>query len=295
MERPFDLETFKELLCAIWRDASLSELGTEHISCHRHADHWRVRRANESFVLHVTDRPANAQRVVTALEALRGETFAPQLLGWRRAHDGRHLIAMEDVDGLEPRGAGVQQRLEDFLSVIRRLHAHEKFQRAVAAGGRGPSEDSSRQWAEQEWWRLQAIAPDDTRVPRAARWLERVRRTGERQDLVNSLVVSGHGDMHRGNWRLSPRGPVVLDWEEVRRWPLASELADFIVFADLSPTEVAERYGAPDRYGVALGSEAAACALSFYLYWLRTLIDGSERRLEDFAYVERVCERLFAG
>ncbi len=88
---------------------------------------------------------------------------------------------------------------------------------------------------------------------------------------------------------------MLLDWEEIRRWPLASELGDFIVFADLSPAEVADRYGAPASYTAALESEAAACALSFYLYWLRTLIDGSEPRTEDFAYVERICERLFAG
>lgn len=88
---------------------------------------------------------------------------------------------------------------------------------------------------------------------------------------------------------------MLLDWEEIRRWPLASELADFIVFADLSPADVAYRYGAPVSYTAALESEAAACALSFYLYWLRTLIVGSERRTEEFVYVKRACQRLFAG
>lgn len=88
---------------------------------------------------------------------------------------------------------------------------------------------------------------------------------------------------------------VLLDWEEIRCWSLASELADFVVFGDLDPADITRRYGAAPTYSLAVHREAAVCALSFYLYWLRTLIDRSDPRPESFAQVTATCERLFAN
>ncbi|MGB2694817.1 MAG: hypothetical protein WBD55_06465 [Dehalococcoidia bacterium] len=295
MKTPLDFVDFKDLLRDVWPGASPAEVTADQTSHHGHADHWRLRRGDKSFVLRVTNRAPNAQRILIALDALEGETFAPRLYGWRGSASTRFLIAMEDIPGDEPDIANVQRHLGQLLAVIQRLHRNERFQRAVATVGRGPTEDSSRHWADEEWRHLQGLAPDDERVRRAARWLERVHRTGERHALADSIMVSGHGDLHRANWRLPTSGPVLLDWEEIRCWPLASELADFIVFGDLSPSEMGERYGVPSEYAEAIEDEAAACALSFYLYWLRTLIDGSDPRPLDVAFVERVCERLFAG
>jgi thiamine kinase-like enzyme len=106
-------------------------------------------------------------------------------------------------------------------------------------------------------------------------------------------LVNGHGDLHRGNWRLTERGPVIIDWEEVRRWPLSSELADFIVFGGLEPNDAAARFGLQGSDAESVAAAARACALSFYLYWLRALIDGTDPREGEFQDIAVTCERLF--
>lgn len=293
MGNPPELQGIEGLLPQFWPDVSPAELSVERISHRRNADHWRVRRADETFVLRVTSRAASARRIIAALEALEGEPLAPRLLGSCLAATERYLIAMEDIAGPPPEAREVRERVGEFIAVIRRLHAHLTFRRAVQDVGRELSEDSSRDWAEEEWRVLQTLAPSDARVRRAAGWLQRTRSTAELKGLVSSLMVFGHGDLHRDNWRSSPGRLVLIDWEEVRHWPLASELADFIVFGGLDPLEVAEHYGAPKGYTIAVENEAAACALSFYLYWLRTLIDRTDPRPDALAHVEMMCHRLF--
>ena len=290
-----DLDGLHELLRHLWPDASLAELSVGRLSRGRNADTWRVRRGDEAFVLRVTDGEVWGTRVVAALEALEGESFAPRLLGWQRAPSDRHLIAMEEIIGPKAEADQVQQRRHEFIDIIRRLHAHPAFGSTVdAVGSHGLSEDTAPPWVENEWRRLQEIAPSDARVERAARWRERARTSGPMKDLVNSVIVCGHGDLHRENWRLSDRGPVLIDWEDMGRYPLALELASFIVFGRLDPVEVAERYGVSKRYLSAIKHEAAMCALGLYLYWLRRLIDGSDPRPDDLAHAAGVCDRYFS-
>jgi hypothetical protein len=65
------------------------------------------------------------------------------------------------------------------------------------------------------------------------------------------------------------------------------------VFGQVDPAEVAHLYGAAESYVAPVRREAAACALSFYLYWLRTTLDGSDPRAASFEHVRMACERLF--
>jgi hypothetical protein len=164
----------------------------------------------------------------------------------------------------------------------------------VESVGRGEDEDSSLAWAEEEWSALQRLAPTDERLVPARVWIDVVRENVRRAEDARQIMVHGHGDAHCANWRMTGRGLALIDWEEVRWWPLASELADFIVFGQLDPLEVARLYGAPDSYVPCVKRAAAACGLSFYLYWLRTLLDGSDARAASFEGVREVCERLFA-
>jgi aminoglycoside phosphotransferase (APT) family kinase protein len=290
---PARQEGFSELLTRVWPGAQSGSVELARISHHDHADHWLVSdRRYGQFVLRVARGLAAAERVEAALTALRGMRFAPSLLASSvNRTEGDHLIAMEYIEGVAPGVAETQARLGDFIDVIQSLHTNVAFGRAVESVGRKRDEDSSRRWAEEEWGKLQLIAPSDERVRRAAGWIITTRQTAAAES--DQILVAGHGDLHAGNWRIAGKRLVLLDWEEIRLWSLASELADFVVFGHLEPSEVARRYGAPREYWLAVHNEAEACALSFYLYWLRTLLDGSDARPDAFGEISQVCARLF--
>ncbi len=282
------------LLGRVWRDPSITDLSVEPVSQGRNADHWRVRRGDETFVLRVTDRPAQAERVIAALTALESQGFAPRLHGSYRTEAGRYLIAMEEMPGSVPGPLEIQERQQECIDIIRHLHAHPAFRRAVQeVGDYGVAEDTPPRWVEGNWRRLQQIAPSDERVQRAGEWLDRARRVPSMKDLLNSVMVCGHGDLHRDNWRLTAQGPVLIDWEDIGQSPLALELGSLINFAHLDPVEVAERYGAPQGYAVAIEHAAVHGALYLYLYWLCRTIEGSDPQPDDLAYAESVCERYF--
>jgi hypothetical protein len=282
------------LVPGLWRDADPAQITAEKISHRRNADHWRVRHGAETLVVRSTTREASARRIIAGLTALRGEPFAPDLRASVRRDDGTFLIAMEDLGETVPTAGDTQAMLPEFVGTIRLLHNNAAFQQAVGAVGRGEGEHSSLGWAEEEWAVLQEMARADERLVPARRWLDIARDDAARASDAREIMVCGHGDLHNANWRRSPRGLVIIDWEEIRRWPLASELGDFIVFGELDPVEVTRLYGAPDAYAACVHREAASCALSFYLYWLRTTLDGSDPRAASFARVGMTCERLFS-
>jgi hypothetical protein len=288
----FDDPNLDAFLLTVWPNADAGAFRLEKISHRRNAQHWRAHYDDATVVVRVTDRAESARRIVAALTALAGESFAPALLASEARDDGSFVVAMEDLGDVPPTPMDTQARLLEFVGRIRHLHGHERFRSTVAQFGRAEGEDSSLDWAEAEWNNLQALAPTDERVLTARRWLEKA-SAESKTPLERPLVVSGHGDLHNANWRLTDRGPALIDWEEIRRWPLASELADFVVFGELDPVEVTRAYGAPGSYAPTVRRAAAACALSFYLYWLRTLLDGSDPRPESLATVRAVCERLF--
>lgn len=287
-----EFNALRALIWDVWPDPTPARLEFELLSQKRNAEHWRVRRGSETVVVRSTESGGPARRIIAALTSLEGETFAPRLLGWTRMNTSRYLIAMEDMGERQPAVSEIQEQPDAFVAVLRRLHEHAGFREAASSGGRALEDGSPASWIREESARLQGIAPADVRVRRAAAWRERF-DSSLRDAQDNSILVAGHGDAHRGNWRLTADGPALIDWEEMRIWPLASELADFIVFAGLNPRDVAEGYGAPDWYVPAIEQAVAASALSFCLYWLRTLIDGSDPRPEDLAVAERACERLF--
>ncbi len=196
------------------------------------------------MVLRVCRRADAARRIVAALEALEGEPIAPQLYGVLETAEGHHVLAMEEIGGAEPAPADVREQLHVFVDVLRRLHTHRALAEAAAATGRKePPGFSHRRWAEEQWQRLSRLGSADPRVEQGVAWLECVRADPVDQERLESIEVSGHGDLHLPNWRLSERGPVLLDWEDLRRFPLASEVAAFIVFAALDPDEFATELG----------------------------------------------------
>lgn len=281
-----------EIARAVWTLAAPADLETTRISHRRNADHWRVRHAGNSLIARATTREASAMRIIAALNALEGEPFAPAIRAWVR-DEGAYVIAMEDFGDRAPTAADTRTMLPAFLEIIKRLHNHQGFREAVDGVGRAEGEDSSLSWAEEEWIRLRALAGDDTTLRLAAKWMDVARESESLSTDARSIMVHGHGDLHNGNWRLTSQGLAIIDWEEIRFWPLASELADFIVFGDVDPGEVVKLYGAPDSYAECARRAAATCALSFYLYWLRTRLDGSDPRPESLARVRIACERLF--
>ena len=109
------------------------------------------------------------------------------------------------------------------------------------------------------------------------------------------MSVCGHGDLHRENWYLTERGPVLLDWEDMGQFPLAYELGSFINFAHLDPIEVARCYGVSDGYAQIIERVAARGALDLHLYWLRSRLAGGTARADDLDYSASVCRRFFDG
>jgi hypothetical protein len=282
-----------DILRSVWPDTEPAAVTIEKISHRRNADHWRIQLGTDTLVIRSTKLEDSARRIVAALDALAGAPFAPALRTSLRRDDGTFLIAMEDLGETAPTSADTQSMLPQFVDIIKRLHDHAAFGEAVVVVGRGDGEDSSLAWAEEEWALLKEIAPDDVRLAPAIEWMEIARESMTRAAEAQSIMVSGHGDLHNENWRRGPRGLALIDWEEIRRWPLASELADFVVFGGVDPIEVTRLCGAPLSYAECIRREAASCALSFYLHWLRTMIDGSDTRLASFQHVRAACERLF--
>jgi len=286
-------EGLSDIVRRAWPDADPAKVTVEKVSHKRNADHWRIQRGTDTLVIRSTRHEDSANRIVAALDALHGEPFAPALRASLRRDEGTFLIAMEDLGDRAPAAADTQAMLPEFVAVVRRLHNHAAFGDAVAACGRGDGEDSSLAWAEEEWALLKETAPDDVRLAPAIEWMDIARESMTRAAESQSIMVSGHGDLHNANWRRGPQGLALIDWEEIRRWPLASELADFVVFGQVDPFEVTRLYGAPLSYADCVRREAASCALSFYLYWLRTMLDGSDPRAASFDHVRGACERLF--
>ena len=196
---------------------------------------------------------------------------------------GRYLLAMEDMGDHESSRSNVQSRWGEFVAVLRGLHTHTSFREAARLSGRLAGEDSPTSWIGAECERLQRIAPG---------CISSKARHGT--DHAPAILAAGHGDPHCGNWRLREGRPSLIDGEEIRIWPLASELAEFIVFADLDPRGGARRYWAPECTKPAIELGVAASALSFYLHWLRTPLDGSDPRPIDLATAERAGERLLS-
>ncbi|MDP6606488.1 MAG: phosphotransferase [Dehalococcoidia bacterium] len=201
---------------------------------------------------------------------------------------------MEHVDGPTPSPPDAHERLGEFIDVLRRLHSHEGFAGAVAeAGVLEPLDFSYRRWAEDHWSSLRPVGVDGDLIDRGRGWLAAVASEHAAQEPRDSITVATHGDLHLPNWKLTGRGPVLLDWDEILRIPLAQELADFIVWAALDPAEVAKRYGVPSRYSPAIVGDARACALGLLGQGLQQRAAG---RAEPtwFDHVLTVCERTFA-
>ena len=276
-----------------WPDADPAKVMGKKISHRRNADHWRIQRGVDTLVIRSTKREDSARRILAALQALDGKPFAPRLGVSLRRDDGTFVIAMEDLGDAAPSAADTQSMLPQFVAIVKRLHNDAAFGEAVSACGRNEGEDSSLDWAEEEWAVLKEIAPDDVRLAPAIEWMAIAREYVTRAAEARSIMVSGHGDLHNANWRQGPRGLALIDWEEIRRWPLARELADFIVFGHVDPAEVTRLYGASPSYAECIRREAATCALSFYLYWLRTMVDASDPRAASFEHVRSACEQLF--
>ena len=294
MRTELDGNELRELLFQFWPNVTGTALRIERLHSGRNADTWRVRSDDQAVVVRVADGEMYGARIVAALEALEDESFAPRLFGWRGMAGDRYLIAMEEIAGPTAEAADIRQRLGEFIDILRRLHGHSAFQRAAeAVGDYDVPDGASPPWVERTWRWLQENGRDETRVQRAAGWLERAQGPPSMKDVVNSVLVLGHGDLHRDNWRLPERGPVLLDWEDMGRFPLAYELASFINFGHLDPVEVAERYGAPESYVPAIEHVAAEGFLHLYLYWLRRDLDGSDQRLDDLAYAAAMCEHYF--
>lgn len=243
-------------------------------------------------MLRLCTSSAGSGRIIAGLQALEREPYAPRLYAHCRDSSGHELIAMEDIDGVEPEPADVQRAVEAFADVLRSLHAHPAFADAVdRVGRRDPPGFEYRRATEQRWERAQGAFSRDRRLKRAAAWLQRLRARPEPREPPGSVQVAGHGDMHLPNWRLTERGPVLLDWEDVRRAPLAVEIAPFIVFAAMDPRDFAHRYGLPPTYAVVVEEQARWCAVHLYLLSLRATLDESRAGPDPLAHVAAVCER----
>lgn len=132
MQHYLDPARLTELLRHVWPGVSQAEVRLEQISHHDHADHWLVIHHDARFVLRVAHSLAAARRVVSALEALDGATYAPLLLSTSLSPmSSDQLIGMEYIEGVAPSAADVQHRLDNFIEAIRDLHRNDKFRVAV--------------------------------------------------------------------------------------------------------------------------------------------------------------------
>ena len=235
-------------------------------------------------------------RHLSALKALAGESFSPDLYGDAEAGGKRHLIAMEDMGGRPLTAREVEQHASELVEIVRRVHEHEAFREAVATAGlHDVARDEPPAWFDTSLDRMRETAPGDERLAQAERWLEGERRRPSATDLINSILVHGHGDLHRDNWLLTSGGPKLIDWEDVGLVPLAHELASLILFGHLEPRGIAELYGVAPEYVEAVERSTALYTLYMYVYWLRRLLEEEHVDPADLAYAEALCERAFAS
>ncbi len=233
-------------------------------------------------------------RHVGALNALAAESFAPDFYGDMETGGKRHLIAMQDVGGRTLTAKDVEQRTAELVTIVRNVHENEKFQECVDEVGMDErARDEPPEWFSTSLELVRAKAPGDERLTRVERWLESARKQPSASDLINSVRVHGHGDLHRDNWLLTPRGVALIDWEDVGPMPLANELASLIVFGHLAPGRVAELYGVAAEYVEAVERSTAQHALYLYVYWLRRLLEEESVDPSDLAYGEAMCERAY--
>lgn len=246
------------------------------------------------MILRSAPKGDGVARYVAALNALAGESFAPDLYGDVEAGGRRHLIAMQDVGGRPLTAREVEQRATELVKIVRSVHEDETFQECVDEAGMDErAQDEPPEWFQASLAALRAKAPNDERLERVERWLESARRQSSASDLINSVLVHGHGDLHRDNWLLTQRGVALIDWEDVGRMPLANELASLIVFGHLAPSSVAESYGVAAEYVEAVERSTARHALYLYVYWLRRLLEDEAADPSDLTYAEATCERYF--
>jgi thiamine kinase-like enzyme len=282
-----------DLLREVWPDVPLRELSVEKIHTGRTSDHYRVHHRERSMILRNALQGDGVVRHVAALTALARQSFTPDFHGDRQAGAKRHLILMEDMGGRPLTAPDVEARASELIKIVRGIHENESFQTCVDDLGLDAwVQDEPPEWFETSLAFARDKAPDDERLMRAERWLE----TSQKQsanDLITSVMVYGHGDLHRDNWLLTQRGVVLIDWEDVGRGPLANELASLIVFGHLEPRGVAELYGVPEGYNEAVERSAAQYALYLYVYWLRKLLEDEEVDAADLAFAETLCEQYF--
>ena len=231
---------------------------------------------------------------MAALNALADESFVPDLYGDAEAGGKRHLIAMQDLGGRILTAKDVEQRAAELVTIVRSVHENENFQECVDEAGMDErAQDEPPEWFQASLDFVRAKTSGDERLTRVERWLESARRQPSASVLINSVLVYGHGDLHRDNWLLTQRGVALIDWEDVGRMPLANELASLIVFGHLAPGSVAELYGVAAEYVEAVERCTAQHALYLYVYWLRRLLEDEAVNPSDLTYAEAICEWSF--
>ena len=295
--RRLDHKVLAELLYEVWPDVQLRELSVEKIHTGRTSDHYRVHHRERSMILRSAEQGEGVARHLSALTALIDEPYVPALYGDAEAGARRHLIVMQDMGGRRLTAKEVGERAPDLIEIVRGVHEHEAFREAVAAVGLNDvARDEPPDWFDASLDRVQEIAPGDERLAKAERWLESVRSArvqASATELINSVMVYGHGDLHRDNWLLTSGGLVLIDWEDVGLVPLADELASLIVFGHLDPRSIAELYGVASEYVEAVERSASLLALYHYVDWLRRLLEEERVDPADLAYAGDVCERAF--
>lgn len=295
-KRRLDHKVLADLLYDVWPDVQLRELSVEKIHTGRNSDHYRVHHRERSMILRSAEQGEGVARHLTALTALVDEPYVPALYGDAEAGARRHLIVMQDMGGRPLTAKEVGARAHDLIEIVRGVHEHEAFREAVAAVGLNDvARDEPPDWFDASLDRVQEIAPGDERLAKAEQWLERARALPSTTDLINSVMVYGHGDLHRDNWLLTPGGLVLIDWEDVGLVPLAEELASLIVFGHLDPRSIAELYGVASEYVEAVERAASLHALYLYVSWLSMLLEEENVDPGDLAYAGALCEKTFAG
>ena len=204
---------------------------------------------------------------------------------------------MQDLGGRPLTAREVEERAPDLVEIVRRVHEDEAFQDAVAAVGlQDVAKDQPPDWFVASLDRVREIAPSDQRLAMAERWLERERRLRNATDLINSVMVHGHGDLHReklaphpgrprldrlgGCW-IGAVGPGACEPDRLR--PSCPTYRRPTIWFD-----------ARVRRGCrALERSTAQHALYLYVYWLRRLLEAESVDPGDVAYAEDMCEIVF--
>jgi aminoglycoside phosphotransferase (APT) family kinase protein len=293
--RRLDHKALADLLREVWPDVQLRELSIEKIHTGRSSDHYRVHHRERSMILRSAPQGEGVARHLGALTALVDEPFVPALYGDVETGGKRHLIAMQDMGGQPLIASDVEQHASDLVEIVRSVHENEAFREAVAVVElRDVARDEPSEDFDASLDHVREIAPGDERLARAERWLDAERRLPDTTDLINSVMVPGHGDLQRSNWLLTSGGLVLIDWEDVGLTPLAHELARVTVSGHLASRSVAELYGVAPKYVEAVERSTAQHALYLYVSWLRMLLEEENVDTDDLAYAEALCESAFA-